>query len=155
MPINCKIAPYNINNSKDFNLYKKDDRTNYDVWFYCLSRNYVSDLDSNISNTNKLINNNNSTSEEINNYSMTLYKKDLNYTFGKILFLIVLIATYMYCFKLTGLIQPIMQLVEKFKSITNAASDTINKQIPKIKDKIPEIKQDIKNATNKLTNKIK
>ena len=61
----------------------------------------------------------------------------------------------MYCFKLTGLIQPIMQLVEKFKSITNAASDTINKQIPKIKDKIPEIKQDIKNATNKLTNKIK
>ena len=155
MPINCTIAPYNINNSKDFNLYKKDDRTNYDIWFYCLSRNYVSDLDSNISNTNKLINNNNSTSEEINNYSMTLYKKDLNYTFGKILFLIVLIATYMYCFKLTGLIQPIMQLVEKFKSITNAASDTINKQIPKIKDKIPEIKQDIKNATNKLTNKIK
>ena len=155
MPINCTIAPYNINNSKDFNLYKTDNRTNYDIWFYCLSRNYVSDLDSNISNTNKLINDNNSTSDEINNYSMTLYKKDLNYTFGKILFLIVLIATYVYCFKLTGIIQPIMKIIEKFKSITTAASDTINKQIPKIKDKIPEIKQDIKNATNKMTNKIK
>ena len=49
------------------------------------------DIDKNIMNTNKLIYNNNSTSEEINNYSMTLYKNDLNYTFGKILFLIVVI----------------------------------------------------------------
>ena len=155
MSINCKIAPYNINNLKDFNLYKTNSRTSYDLWLYCLSRNYISDIDSNITNTNKLINNNNSTSEEINNYSMSLYKKDLNYTFGKILFLIVIIITYMYCFKLTGFIQHIMQIFENLKSTMNTASETINKQIPKIKDKIPEIKQDIKNATNKLSNKLK
>jgi hypothetical protein len=105
-------------------------------------------------NTRKLMNDNNTTSEEMNNYSMSLYKNDLNYTFGKILFLIVLIVTYMYCFKVTGIMLPIMQLFEKFKLGMNSVSDTINKELPKIKDKIPEVKQDIKNATNKLTNKL-
>jgi hypothetical protein len=71
---------------------------------------------------------------------MTLYKNDLNYTFGKILFLIVVIITYMYCFKVTGIIQPLMVFFEKFKMGVNTVSDKINKEIPKIKEKIPEIK---------------
>lgn len=149
--MSCDTSPYNINRIKDFNQYTPNSQTNYGAWLYCLNINFLSETDANIINTRKLINDNNITSEEMNNYSMSLYKNDLNYTFGKILFLIVLIVTYMYCFKVTGIIQPIMQLFEKFKLGMNTVTDKINKELPKIKDKIPEVKQDIKNATNKLS----
>jgi hypothetical protein len=152
--MSCDKKPYNINRLKDFNQYTPNSKTNYSTWLYCLNKNFLSETDSNIMNTRKLMNDNNTTSEEMNNYSMSLYKNDLNYTFGKILFLIVLIVTYMYCFKVTGIMLPIMQLFEKIKLGMNSVSDTINKELPKIKDKIPEVKQDIKNATNKLTNKL-
>lgn len=152
--MSCDKKQYNINRLKDFNQYTPNSKTNYSTWLYCLNKNFLSETDSNIINTRKLMNDNNTTSEEMNNYSMSLYKNDLNYTFGKILFLIVLIVTYMYCFKVTGIMLPIMQLFEKIKLGMNSVSDTINKELPKIKDKIPEVKQDIKNATNKLTNKL-
>ena len=155
----CKVTPYNISTLKEFNLYTPTKKTDYNTWLNCISKKYISDINTNILNTNKLINDKNSTSDEINNYSMTLYKKDLNYTFGKILFLIVIVITYMYCFKLTGIIPPLFKLFEKFKLGINTVTDKINKELPKIKDKIPEIKDKIADAlptklTNKITNKI-
>jgi len=152
--MSCSSSPYNINNLKDFNNYKKNEIVDYDIWLACLNKNMFVDIQPNILDTNKLIKNYNDTSTEINNYSMDLYKKDLDYTFGKILFLIVLIITYMYCFKLTGIIQPLMQLFEKLKFGMNVVSDKINKELPNLKNKIPEIKNDIKAATEKLTSSI-
>jgi hypothetical protein len=156
MSISCTSSPYNINNLKDFNNYKNTNNQiiNYNAWLACLNKNMFTDIQPNIVDTNKLIKNYNDTSTEMNNYSMDLYKKDLDYTFGKILFLIVLIITYIYCFKLIGIVQPLMQLFEKLKFGMTAVSDKINKEIPNLKNKMPEIKNDIKAATEKLTSSI-
>lgn len=143
----CKdYKPYNINNVKDFEKYTepKGVKISYNVWLSCLNKNMFGDIDKNVMSTTKLIYDNNQTANEINNYSMELYRSDLNYTFGKVVFLIVLIVTYVYCFKVTGIIQPLMKMFETLKATFISMSDKINKELPKLKDKIPEIKNNLK-----------
>ena len=126
----CQEEPYNIDTLHNFYSYKKSHPTinedDVNKWIKCVATK----------NTNvitideyKTIINNNKTSEELNNYSMYIYNNDLNYTFGKILFFIVLAITYMYFFKVTGIIAPIMNLI-------NYTKDKITTELPNIKKTI-------------------
>ena len=60
---------------------------------------------------------------------MYIYNNDLNYTFGKILFFIVLIITYIYFFKVTGIIAPIMNLINYIKEKLTTELPNIKKTI--------------------------
>jgi hypothetical protein len=126
----CQEEPYNIDTLHNFYSYKKSHPTinedEVNQWIKC-----VATQNSNVITRDeyKTIINNNKTSEELNNYSMYIYNNDLNYTFGKILFFIVLVITYMYFFKVTGIIAPIMNLI-------NYTKDKITTELPNIKKTI-------------------
>jgi len=126
----CQEEPYNIDTLHNFYSYKKSHPTinedEVNQWIKC-----VATQNSNVITRDeyKTIINNNKTSEELNNYSNYIYNNDLNYTFGKILFFIVLAITYMYFFKVTGIIAPIMNLI-------NYTKDKITTELPNIKKTI-------------------
>lgn len=132
----CQEEPYNIDTLHNFYSYKKSHPTinedEVNQWIKCIAtpnNNLTNEDFIKIRNDNKKIRNNNKTSEELNNYSMYIYNNDLNYTFGKILFFIVLVFTYMYFFKVTGIIVPIMSLI-------NYTKDKIATGLPNIKKTI-------------------
>ena len=71
------------------------------------------------------------TYNEMNNSSLYYYKNDLKYVICKIFFFIILIVTYIYFFKLTGIIEPVKKLI----NIIISKGDTfINKVTDKIKN---------------------
>ena len=74
------------------------------------------------------------TYDEMNNSSLYYYKNDLIYVICKISFLIILIITYIYFFKLTGMIEPIKNL---FNTIITKGNTIINKVTDKIKNPKP------------------
>lgn len=127
--MSCQEEPYNITSLQGFYSYKNNNPTITDasinLWIKCIATNTgIPD----IREYKKLINDN-KTSEELNNYSMYIYNNDLNYTIGKLLFFIVLIITYIYFFKITGIVTPIMNLFEFIKN-------KITTELPKIQKKI-------------------
>ena len=79
-----------------------------------------------------LINNDNETSTEMNNYSLYLYNNDLIYTYSKIILLFILAGVYFYFFKITGI---------NLNTIIDTAKKTM--------DELPNIKKQIE---NKITN---
>jgi len=74
------------------------------------------------------------TYDEMNNSSLYYYKNDLVYVICKISFLIILIATYIYFFKLTGMIEPLKNL---FNTIITKGNTIIDKVTDKIKNPKP------------------
>ena len=97
----------------------------------------------------------------MNNNIKVLYQTDLYYTMGKAFLFVCLIITYFYFFKISGIIDPIKNVV---KSISDKASKfTENVKIPKIKlpeVTMPKIKMpepDLPKPTNslKITNRPK
>jgi hypothetical protein len=132
----CQEEPYNIDTLQNFYIYKKNNPTinedEVNQWIKCIAtpnNNLTKEDFIKIRNDNKIIRNNNKTSEELNNYSMYIYSNDLNYTFGKILFFIILAITYIYFFKATGIMAPIMKLINYIK-------DKITTELPNIKKNI-------------------
>jgi hypothetical protein len=74
------------------------------------------------------------TYDEMNNSSLYYYKNDLVYVICKISFLIILIATYIYFFKLTGIIEPLKNM---FNTIITKGNTIIDKVTDKIKNPKP------------------
>ena len=83
------------------------------------------------------------TYNEMNNSSLYYYNNDLKYVIYKISFFIILLFTYIYFFKLTGIIEPIKNL---FNKVIKKGNDFINKESDKIKNPKPT------NANPKPTN---
>jgi hypothetical protein len=71
------------------------------------------------------------TYNEMNNSSLYYYKNDLKYVIFKIFFFIILIVTYIYFFKLTGIIEPVKRLIN---TIISKGDTFINKVTDKIKN---------------------
>ena len=71
------------------------------------------------------------TYNEMNNSSLYYYKNDLKYVIFKISFFIILIVTYIYFFKLTGIIEPVKRLIN---TIISKGDTFINKVTDKIKN---------------------
>jgi hypothetical protein len=81
------------------------------------------------------------TYNEMNNSSLYYYKSDLIYVICKISFFIILIITYVYFFKLTGIIEP-------FKNLFNTIATKGDAIINKISDKIKKPTNGIAKPTN-------
>jgi len=81
------------------------------------------------------------TYNEMNNSSLYYYKTDLTYIICKISLFIILIITYIYFFKLTGIIEP-------FKKLFNMAATKGDSIINKITDKIKKPTNAIPKPTN-------
>lgn len=155
----CDTAPYNITTPDGYTNYFNEPyntlQIDYNQWLKCLWDN-VNTTNVDLTNINTQISNwdidraNDDTATELNNYSMTLYQSDLKYTYGKIIFFIILVIVYMYFFKVNGIIEPIMKIFTFIKTkimvdIPNAAEKTLKnapKVVEKVKEniKVPEIK---------------
>jgi len=147
----CDASPYNIKTSDGYSNYINDPYNtspiDYNKWLKCLWDD-INKKNIDLSNVDTQIHNwdidraNEDTATELNNYSMTLYQSDLKYTFGKILFFIILAILYMYFFKVNGIIEPIMKIFTFMKTkitvdIPNAAEKTL-KNVPKVAEKVKE-----------------
>jgi len=126
---------YNKINSIHTNILNKGDDTYSNILECVQKRIQESDVD-----LNNLINNYSDNKEkaisasEMNNNTKTLYQKDLYYTYGKIFFFILLAGCFYYFFKLSGILEPIKNIVEKVKDKVKTLKET---KIPSIK--LPEI----------------
>ena len=90
------------------------------------------------------------TYNEMNNGSLYYYKNDLKYVIFKIFFFIILIVTYIYFFKLTGIIEPVKRLIN---TIISKGDTFINKVTDKIKNPTAT---DVKpTATNVIVTNVK
>ena len=144
----CSDYPYNITDSKTFNNYitninyiNNTDPSNnvidFSLWNKCITtQKNVAHVDLNLGSINTLLNTYNideqirsDTANESNNYSMTLFQNDIYYTYAKIVFFIILICSYIYFFRVNGIIQPIMNLF-------NFVKTKIIVDLPKTADKI-------------------
>jgi hypothetical protein len=144
----CDEKPYNIKTMDEYTSYiavPSNPTPDYDKWLKCLWDD-INKTNADLKNTNARIANwtidksKDDTATELNNYSMTLYKADLKYTYSKIIFFIILAIVYMYFFKVNGIIEPIITLFNfaKTKIMVDLplATEKIVKNIPKV----PEIK---------------
>ena len=133
-------------------IAKLDTPINYDFWYSCIQNKIYSDdltiLNNDISGINTQINDYNTqtylndTYNQMNNSSLYYYKNDLTYVICKISFFIILIITYIYFFKLKGIIEPIKKL---FNIIMTNGTQFINKATENIK-KIKPTDAGLKNA---------
>jgi hypothetical protein len=155
--LKCEDYPYNINDFETYSNVPKTSNIRYKFWYDCvlknklISDNYlpvynnISDINTQINDYNEYNNNNLSlTFDELNNNSMYYYKTDLIYVICKISFFIVLIISYIYFFKLTGIIEPLKTLINK---IISKGNSFINKEAAQIK-KEPTIKPTDVKPTN-------
>jgi len=98
----CNSIPNNIINITEANNYiETHDEINYNDWLTCLNNTILNNLQD--STELKEININNDTANESNTYSLYLYNNDLNYTYSKIFFFVILVITYGYFFKLSNI----------------------------------------------------
>ena len=144
----CSDYPYNKLDVSSFNEYipnidydtYKDSSNNiidFEFWQKCITtQKDISHVDLNLASINTLLNTynideqtRNDTANESNNYSMTLFQNDMYYTYGKIIFFIILIGSYIYFFRINGIIEPIMK-------IFNVVKTKIMVDLPKTADKI-------------------
>jgi hypothetical protein len=112
-------------------------------------QNEISSIDTQITDYNNqkgLID----TYNEMNNSSLYYYKNDLKYVIFKIFFFIILILTYIYFFKLTGIIEPVKRLIN---TIISKGDTFINKVTEKIKN--PPATNVKPTATNVITTDVK
>ncbi len=139
--MSCSDYPYNINDFNTFNEYidtvdYSNNNIDFSLWQSCVSRQKdISHVDLNLASINTILNtyniaeqNRTDTANELNKYSMTLFQNDIYYTYGKILFFIILIGAYLYFFRINGIIQPIMNL---FNGIKTSMTDTLPKILNK------------------------
>jgi hypothetical protein len=125
----CSDYPYNKLNLQSFDEYinsinykNRIDVSNnlidFEFWRQCiLTKQNVSQFALNADTIDSILNKYNideqnkiDTANESNNYSMTLYQNDIYYTYAKIVFFIILICSYIYFFRITGIIEPIKEL---------------------------------------------
>ena len=100
--MSCIGVPNNIITITEANNYiNTHDEIDYNNWLSCLNNTILENLQNN--NNLKEININNDTANESNMYSLYVYTNDLNYTYCKIFFFIVLLITYGYFFKLSNI----------------------------------------------------
>ena len=144
----CSNYPYNIFDLSTFDKYKLDidpitstDSSNniidFSFWQTCITiQKNVAHYDLNLGSINTLLNTYNineqirtDTANESNNYSMTIFQNDIYYTYCKIVFFIILIGSYIYFFRITGILEPIMKLF-------NLVKTKIMVDLPKTTDKI-------------------
>ena len=160
----CTDSPYNVKTITEFNnilIYNKlPNNIDSEFLFSCIqnsqSSNNNTQLETDISGINTKVNDYTNqkglldTYNEMNNSSLYYYKNDLTYVISKISFFIILLITYIYFFKLTGIIEPIKNL---FNTVVTKGSDFINKESEKIKIPKPTIPK-ATNAIPKATNVI-
>jgi hypothetical protein len=167
----CLDNPYNINNLDNFETYIDSvDYTNkeidFEFWQKCITKQKdISHVDLNLSSINTILNKYNieeqervDTANELNTYSLTLFQNDIYYTYGKIVFFIILICSYIYFFRINGIIQPIMNLFNFVKTkvmvdLPNTATKILDKKIPK--EKANSIKTNSIKTNSIKTNSIK
>ena len=135
IPATCLDYPYNKLNLQSFDEYinsvdyknkidASNNLINFEFWRQCiLTKQNVSQVALNADTIDSILNKYNideqnkiDTANESNNYSMTLYQNDIYYTYAKILFFIILICSYIYFFRITGIIEPIKELFNSAKS---------------------------------------
>ena len=184
MPQTCSDYPYNKLDVSSFNEYianndfsnniisntYKDSNNNiidFSFWKTCITKQKdISHVDLNLASINTLLDTYNideqirtDTANESNNYSMTLFQNDIYYTYGKIIFFIILIGSYIYFFRITGILEPIMKLFNFVKTkvmvdLPKTADKILAKKIPKQKtNAIPNPKP--ANANSAKTNSMK
>jgi len=145
----CDTPPYNIEKIEDYEQYFTDDSTSkaidYNRWLKCLWDD-INKKNIDLANIDKQITNwsndksNDDTATELNNYSMALYQADLKYTFGKIIFFIILVIVYIYFFKVNGIIEPILKLLNFMKTKITVDLPLATEKVIKNMPKVPEIK---------------
>jgi hypothetical protein len=139
-PPKCTDPSYNITTLDQFNRMNIGN-IDLDFLYSCILQNKPSpEIITDVSATDIKISNYNSqkglldTYNEMNNTSMYYYKNDLIYVICKISFFIILLITYIYFFKLTGIIEPIKKLfatlITKGDTIINKISDKVKKPNP-------------------------
>ena len=175
MPQTCSDYPYNKLDVSSFNEYianndfsnniisntYKDSNNNiidFSFWKTCITKQKdISHVDLNLASINTLLDTYNideqirtDTANESNNYSMTLFQNDIYYTYGKIIFFIILIGSYIYFFRITGILEPIMKLF-------NFVKTKVMVDLPKTADKIlaKKIPKQKTNANSAKTNSMK
>jgi len=126
-------------------LTKSPTNNSYGDLLQCVQRRIQESDDS----LNNLINNYSDNKEksisasEMNKNSETLYQKDLYYIYGKIFFFIILAGCFYYFFKLSGVLGPIKNIVDK---VVNKVKDNVKNlketKMPSIK--LPEVTASIK-----------
>ena len=147
----CLDNPYNINNLDNFESYidnvdYNNNNIDFVFWKKCITKQKdISHVELNLSSINTILNTYNieeqnrvDTANETNAYSLTLFQNDVYYTYGKIVFFIILIGSYIYFFRINGIIQPIMNLFNFVKTkvmvdLPNTATKILDKKIPKEK----------------------
>jgi hypothetical protein len=161
--MSCSTYPYNINEMNTFNEYITNvnyidnvDASNniidFSLWQKCISKQKKNKhVDLNLDSINTILNTynieeqtRNDTANESNKYSMTLFQNDIYYTYGKIVFFIILIGAYMYFFKVNGIMEPIMNLF-------NSVKTKVMVDLPKSAGKILEKKANSNSLKNKLS----
>ena len=152
--MSCSDYPYNISDFNTFDSYitnvnynnnvdSSNNVLNFSLWNTCLNKKTInSHYDLNISSINTILNKyniaentRNDTANELNNYSMTLYKNDLYFTYGKTFFFIILICSYVYFFRINGIIEPIFNLFNIIKTkivvdLPKTAGNMLDKKLP-------------------------
>lgn len=157
----CSDDPYNINDSNDFKSYidsvdYSDNQIDFIFWQQCIAtKKDASHVDLNLSSINTILNKynideqiRNDTANETNAYSITLFQNDLYYTYCKIIFFIILICSYIYFFRINGIVEPIMKLFNFLKT-------KIMVDLPKQADKILEKKIPVQKTNALKTNSVK
>jgi len=161
----CLDDPYNINDTDDFKSYidsvdYSDNQIDFVFWKKCITEQKdISHVELNLSSINKILNTYNieeqnkvDTANETNAYSLTLFQNDLYYTYGKIVFFIILIGSYIYFFRINGIIQPIMNLFNFAKTkvmdnLPNTTTKILDKKIPKEKNNLTKTNSIKTNST--------
>jgi len=164
----CDSAPYNIDNFNSFTSYIQDVNylnnthsvgsestvIDFDKWKKCIADKKLSkNVDKNLASINTILGGYNiseqtrtDTANELNKYSMTLYQNDIYYTYSKFFMFVVLIFSYIYFFRMNGIIEPIMKLFNIVNTqINGVVSKITEKKIPVQK---PKVQKPIVQPTN-------
>jgi hypothetical protein len=137
------------------NVDSSNNIIDFSLWQQCITQKKDQNhVDLNLDSINTILNTynieeqtRNDTANESNKYSMTLFQNDMYYTYGKIVFFIILVCAYVYFFKVNGIIEPIMNLF-------NSVKTKVMVDLPKSAGKILEKKATSNLNSNSLKTKL-
>ena len=134
IPATCSDYPYNKLDLQSFDQYINsinyknnidfsNNLIDFEFWQKCiLKQQDISHVELNKNSINTIINtynidelNRTITANDSNDYSMEIFQNDIYYTYAKIVLFIILICSYIYFFRISGIIGPIMALFNLVK----------------------------------------
>ena len=169
IPATCSDYPYNkldlpsfdqyINNNVNYinNIDFSNNLIDFEFWQKCiLKQQDISHVELNKNSINTIIKtynidelNRTITANDSNDFSMQIFQNNIYYTYAKIVLFIILICSYIYFFRISGIIGPIMALF-------NLVKMKISVNMPKIlSTKIPGPKPNEIKTNSIKTNSIK